>query len=179
MAKRQHKINESEFSLHQNQPFRMDAAVPPHSDRLLEANCELQNVNQNHSSRLMRDILAFIDGSECVERGELVAAFYDVGGRRYCGCYLDPCYSKTQNRKFNRCYKRAQPAITRCLKKLEDRGLVKLLRHGRYVKRITLTPQGKTLAGAMRRTKEEPGSKQNPIETQICGRHLCGDSNGK
>ena len=153
MAKRQHNINESKFSSRQNRQFRVDAAVPPQGDRLLEVNCEPQNVNQNHISCLMRNILAFIDGSECVDRGELVAAFYDVGGRRYCGCYLDPCYSKTQNRKYRHCYKRAQPAITRCLKKLEGRGLVKLLRHGRYIKKIKITAEGKMLIEGLVRRK--------------------------
>ena len=94
MAKSQHNINELEFSLRQNRQFKVDAAVPSQGDRPLEAIYELQNVNQKHLSRLMRDTLAFIDGSDCVERGELVAAFYDIGSRRYCGCYLDPCHSK-------------------------------------------------------------------------------------
>ncbi len=153
MAKSQHNINELEFSLRQNRQFRVDAAIPPQSDRLLEANCKPQNVNQNHISCLMRDILAFIDGSECVDRGELVVAHYDVGGRRYCGFYVDPCYTKPQNRKYNRCYKRAQPAITRCSKKLEGRGLVNLLRHGRYIKKIKITAEGKMLIEGLVRRK--------------------------
>ena len=129
-------------------------AVPLQGDRPLEMILKTRNVNQKHLSRLMWDILTYIDGSECVDRGELVAAFYNIGGRKYCGYYVDPCFSKPQNRKYNRCYRRAQPAITRCLKKLESRGLVKLLRHGRYVKRITLTPKGRTLAGKIRNRKD-------------------------
>lgn len=101
----------------------------------------------------MRDILVFIDGPKCVERGELVAVLYDIGGRRYCGYYVDPCFSKTESRKYNQCYKRAQPAITRCLKKLEGRGLVNLLRHGRYIKKIKITAEGKMLIEGLVRRK--------------------------
>lgn len=123
--------------------------VPSQNDRPPEANYGVQNVNQNHISRLMRDILVFIDGPKCVERGELVAALYDIGGRRYCGYYVDPCFSKTESRKYNQCYKRAQPAMTRTLKKLEIRGLIRLIHHGRYVKRLSLTPQGKIVSSEL------------------------------
>ena len=119
-----------------------------------EAFCGRQKVNQKHLSKLMRSVLGSIDSADgTIERGELVAAHYDVGGRRYCGFYVDPCYTKPQNRKYNRCYKRAQPAITRCLKKLESRGLVNLLRHGRYIKKIKITAEGKMLIEGLVRRK--------------------------
>lgn len=111
-----------------------------------EAICGHQKVNQKHISKLMRDILSCIDSTDgIIERGELVANLYDIGGRRYCGFYVDPCFGETKSRKYNRCYRRAQPAMTRALNKLEGRGLVQLIRHGRYVKKIELTAEGKMI----------------------------------
>ena len=101
-----------------------------------------QKVNHKHLSKLMRAILSPIDIDKGVERGELIERIFELP-RRYCNFYTDPCMSPKERRKYERCYRRAQPSITRALKRLEERGLVRLTRHKRYVKRLNLTPQGK------------------------------------
>jgi hypothetical protein len=119
-----------------------------------EAEYGIRNVNQKHISKLMRDILSCIDSADgIIERGELVANPYDIGGRKYCGFYVDPCFGETKSRKYNRCYRRAQPAMTRALNKLEGRGLVQLVRHGRYIKKIELTAEGKMIVECLVRRK--------------------------
>lgn len=98
-------------------------------------------VNRKHLSRLMRAVLSHIDIDKGVERGELVECIFGLL-RRYRGYFTDPCMSANEKRKYERHYRRAQPVLTRCLRKLESRGLVRLIRHGRYVKRINLTTRG-------------------------------------
>lgn len=104
-----------------------------------------QKVNHKHLSKLMRAILSHIDIDESIERGELVERIFELP-RRYCGYFVDPCMRPNEKRKYERRYKRAQPTITRSLNRLENHGLVRLMHHGRYVKRINLTPQGRALA---------------------------------
>lgn len=98
-------------------------------------------VSHKRLSRLMRAVLSHIDIDKGVERGELVECIFGLP-RWYRGYFTDPCVSANEKRKYERHYRRAQPVLTRCLRKLENRGLVRLTRHGRYVKRINLTPQG-------------------------------------
>ena len=100
-----------------------------------------QKVSHKRLSKLMRAVLSQIDIDKGVERGELVECIFGLP-RRYCGYFTDPCMAANKKRKFERRYRCAQPVLTRCLRKLENRGLVRLIRHGRYVKRINLTPQG-------------------------------------
>lgn len=100
-----------------------------------------RKVSHKRLSRLMRAVLSYIDIDKGVERGEIVECIFGLQ-RRYCGYFTDPCMSLNEKRKYEHRYRRAQPVLTRCLRKLENRGLVRLIRHGRYVKRISLTPQG-------------------------------------
>lgn len=133
--------------------YRVQIIATP-EDWPSEAFCGRQKVNQKHLSKLMRSVLGCIDSADgTIERGELVAAHYDVGGRRYRSFYVDPCFGKTESRRYNRCYKRAQPAISRCLKKLESRGLVRLIRHRKYVKKIELTAEGRMLVESLIKMK--------------------------
>ncbi len=100
-----------------------------------------QKVSRKRLSRLMRAVLVHIDIDKGVERGELVESIFRLP-RRYRGYFTDPCMSANGKRKYERYYRRVQPVLTRCLKKLESRGLVRLICHGRYVKRINLTLRG-------------------------------------
>jgi len=100
-----------------------------------------EKVSHKRLSRLMCAVLSYIDVDKGVERGELVECIFGLP-RRYRGYFVDPCMSANEKAKYERRYRCAQPVLTRCLRKLENRGLVRLIRHGRYVKRINLTPQG-------------------------------------
>ena len=112
--------------------------------RPLKSEYNIRKVNQKHISKLMWRILNCLRSADgIIERGELVAALYDIGGRRYCGYYVEPCFSKNKSQKYNRCYKRAQAAMSRCLYRLESRGFVRLIRYRKYVKKIELTTEGK------------------------------------
>jgi DNA-binding MarR family transcriptional regulator len=42
--------------------------------------------------------------------------------------------------------------VSRTLKRLQERGLVELIRHSRYIKKICLTAKGKILAEKMNKT---------------------------
>lgn len=103
-----------------------------------------QKVNHKCLSKLMWAILSHTDINKGVERGELVECIFELP-RRYCNFYTDPCMSPKEKRKYERRYRRAQPAITRALKRLEQRGLVHLTRHKKYVKRVNLTSEGRVL----------------------------------
>ena len=122
-----------------SKPDTMVATVP---DKPSEVNSGSQKVNRKRLSRLMSNILAHVDGDDGIERGELVASLYNVE-RRYCGHWTDPCMRPKELREYERRYRRAQPTITRALKKLESRGLVRLIRHQRYVKKVILTAHGR------------------------------------
>ena len=98
-------------------------------------------VSHKRLSRLMRAVLSHIDIDKGIERGELIECIFRLP-RRYRGYFTAPRMSANEKRKYERRYRCAQPVLTRCLRKLENRGLVRLIRHGRYVKRINLTPRG-------------------------------------
>jgi DNA-binding transcriptional ArsR family regulator len=105
-----------------------------------EPKCEKQKLSQNHLSALMRFILLSADGG--AQRGEITERFYRLE-RRYCGHYSDPCLRGTEKRRYDRRYRRAQPAISKALRRLEKRGFVHLIRPGRYVKCVCLTEEGR------------------------------------
>ncbi len=108
-----------------------------------ESKYEGQKVNQNHLSALMKFILLNADTG--TQRGEITEKFYGLE-RRYCGYYSDPCLRGEEKLRYDRRYRRAQPAISKALSKLEKRGLVQLIRLGRYVKEVCLTEKGTLLA---------------------------------
>jgi len=56
--------------------------------------------------------------------------------------YFESC----QQRLFDRRYHRAQSAISKALNRLEARGLVRLIRHAQYVKKLELTENGRAMA---------------------------------
>ncbi len=114
-----------------------------------ETKCSSQKVNRNRLSKLMMAILNYVDGTDGVERGELVQYVFGLE-RRYCGYYSDPCMPPREKREYERRYRRAQPVVSRCLRRLESKGLVHLIRHGRYVKAVALTSDG--MAAVHRKT---------------------------
>ena len=109
-----------------------------------ELKYEMQKVSQqNHISALMRFILLCADGG--IQRGEITERFYGLE-RRYSGYYTDPCLRGKQKSRYDCQYRRAQPAISKALRRLEKRGLVRLIRRGRYVKEVCFTEKGSLLA---------------------------------
>ena len=105
-----------------------------------ELKYENKKVSQNHLSALMKFILLKADGG--IQRGDIAEKFYGLE-RRYCGHYTDPCLRGKEKIRYDQQYRRAQPAISKTLRRLEKRGLVQLVRHGKYVKEVCLTEKGK------------------------------------
>lgn len=91
----------------------------------------------------MRFILLNADGG--IQRGEIIERFYGLE-RRYSGYYADPCLRGKQKYRYENRYRRAQPSISKALRRLEKRDLVRLIRRGKYVKRIHLTENGKAMS---------------------------------
>lgn len=108
-----------------------------------ELKYENKKVSQNHISALMKFILLSAGGG--IQRGEITEKFYGLE-RRYCGHYTDPCLRRKEKIRYEYQYRRAQPATSKVLKRLERRGLVRLIRHGKYVKEVCLTEKGKLIA---------------------------------
>lgn len=133
----------------------------PPADPPSQPGCANRKVNRTHLSSLMKFILA--NAGDGIERSELVASFFRLQ-RRYVGWYTDPCLAPRRKREHERRYRRAQPSITRTLKRLESRGLVQLLRHGKVVKEVRLTPEGKAIANALCRTDvNAQGNAAQPV----------------
>ena len=101
-----------------------------------------QKVNRYRLSELMKLILCHIGNG--IERGEIVEKCYGLE-RRYCGFYTDPCMYPKELRNYEHLYRKKQPVITKTLSRLEKRGLVRLLMQSQYVKKISLTEQGRTV----------------------------------
>lgn len=118
--------------------------ITARGDQPSEANVEIQKVNQKHLSKLMRDILNHIDIDHGIDRGQLIAVLYGLE-RRYCGWSVEPCMRPKQLRAYTRLYLKKQPTLTRALNRLENKGLVRLIRKAKYVKVIELTPKGKII----------------------------------
>ena len=109
-----------------------------------ESKYEGQKVSQSHLSSLMKCILLSADGG--IQRGEITENFYGLE-RRYCGgYYVEACLRGKQKNDYDRRYRRAQSAISKALRRLEERGLVHLIRHGKHVKKVCLTEQGALMA---------------------------------
>lgn len=120
-----------------------------------ESKYESQKVNLNRLSKLSRWIL--LHTGDGIERGQIVEGFYKLE-RRYCNWYTDPCFTPKEKRDYERRYHRAQPVVTRTLKRLEQLGLVQLLRQACYVKKVRLTGEGKALA---QKLNNERGTNTN------------------
>ncbi len=92
-------------------------------------------------SKLAKYILAEAEGG--IDRADLVSGYYNLE-RRYCGHYTDPCYGRREQKSFDRNFKSAQSSMTKALKRLEQAGMVKLIRlKGKYIKKVQLTKKGK------------------------------------
>jgi len=116
---------------------------PPAGDRPAGSIYGYHKVNRKRLSSLMVEILLCIgDG---IERGVLVKHVFGLE-RRYCGYFSDPCLRGKQKRDYEDRYRRAQPVVTRTLKRMEKRGLVQLIRHSKYVKQVSLTEEGRIVA---------------------------------
>jgi hypothetical protein len=111
-----------------------------------EDNLRVPKVNLKRISKLSCWILQ--NTGDGIERGEIVARFYKLP-RLYCKFYVDPCFGPKQQREHDRKFRYAQPRVTMALKRLEKRGLIQLIRHGKYVKRICLTEKGKTISNEL------------------------------
>lgn len=107
---------------------------------------EKQKLSQKHLSSLMKFILLNADGG--IQRGEIAERFYGLE-RRYSGYYTDPCLRGKQKSRYDRQCRRAQPAISKVLRRLEKRGLVRLIRRGRYVKEVCLIERGKAISNVL------------------------------
>jgi len=111
-----------------------------------EDNLRVPKVNLKRISKLSCWI--FQNTGDGIERGEIVAGFYGLP-RLYRHFYVDPCFGPKQRREYDRKFRYAQPRVTMALKRLEKRGLIQLICHGKYVKRIRLTERGKTISNEL------------------------------
>jgi hypothetical protein len=102
-----------------------------------------KKVSQNHLSQLMKFIL--VNTGDGAERGEIFSRYYGFE-RHYCGWYIDSCLRGKTLRRRQKLYHEKQPVFTKTLKRLENRGLIQIARHGFYVKEIHLTTKGKLVA---------------------------------
>ena len=91
-----------------------------------------------------------MNAGDGVDRAEIVAQYYGLD-RRYCGYYTDPCYSRRKQHQFDVRSRRAQAAVTKSLDRLEERGLVELIRCRQYVKKVRLTQSGELVANTLKR----------------------------
>jgi len=82
---------------------------------------------------------------EGIERGEIAARIWGLE-RRYRHGDLDVYMNDWKRRQYECLYRQVQPLITQALQTLESRGMVRLVRHGRYVKFVHLTPEGLAVA---------------------------------
>ena len=99
--------------------------------------------NISHLSQLGRWILA--NAGDGIDRADIVARYFGIQ-RLYCNFYVDPCFSQKERRRHSHRYRYSQPRVTMTLKRLERRGLVHLIRHGKYVKEVNLTEKGTLIA---------------------------------
>ena len=119
---------------------------------LTETNYESQKVSLNRLSSLMAFILVNVgDGAD---RGEIFSRYYGLE-RRYCGWNVDACLRGKELREYQKLYCEKQPVFTKALKRLEERGFIKLLKHGHCVKGMVLTPEGILLAAELAKTRIE------------------------
>ena len=88
-----------------------------------------------------------------IERGAIAAKIWGLE-RRYRHGNLDVWMSKRKRREYERKYRQAQPLITQTLRALEKRGLVELVRHGKCVKEVHLTGEGRRIAQGLMETRK-------------------------
>jgi hypothetical protein len=112
-----------------------------------ESKYEAHKVANLRLTTLARWILQ--NTNDGIDRGEIAAGFLGLE-RRYCGYFTDPCFSPNKKQEYERGYRRAQPSITKTLKRLETLGLVHLTRRHSHVKQINLTQKGKQIAAQLR-----------------------------
>jgi hypothetical protein len=112
-----------------------------------ESKCKAQKVANVQLTTLASWVIQHTDGA--IDRGEIAAGFFGLE-RRYCGYFTDPCFSSKKRQEYEKEYRRAQPRITRTLKRLETLGLVHLTRQNSYVKQMRLTNKGKEAAAQLK-----------------------------
>lgn len=120
--------------------------IESRSDRASELKLATTKINTkglNRLSNLAKWIL--VNAGDGIKRGEIVERYFGIE-RLYCGFYVDACYSIREKRRRQRRCRHVQPQLSMTLKRMEQRGLVQLIRPRRYVKKIYLTSAGKTLA---------------------------------
>ena len=111
-----------------------------------ESKYEDQKVNSRFSELAKWILLNTGDG---IDRADIIARYFEIG-RLYCGYYVDPCFTSKEHRKHENKYRHAQPRVTMTLKRLEQIGLVRVIRRHRYVKAVQLTDKGKAYAQKLR-----------------------------
>ena len=107
-----------------------------------DAKYRSQKVNLTHFSKLARWIL--LNTGDGIERGQITEDFFGIE-RLYCGWYVDPCYTSKEIRERANKSGKAQSLITKTLSRLEQLGLVRLVRRKQYVKAVELTQSGKAV----------------------------------
>jgi hypothetical protein len=127
-------------------PITSETMARPLDDASSRPNYEGQKVNRRHLSALMKFIL--VNVGDGVDRGEIFSRYYCLE-RRYRGYYTDPCMCGKELREYERLYHNKQPVFSKTLKRLEEKSLVLLIKHGSYVKRIQLTPEGHLVAAQL------------------------------
>lgn len=114
-------------------------------DRAADSGSGAWKVSRIRLSKLQKLILVRAANGG-VERADVVAEFFKLG-RRYRGHHDEACLSHRKEREHQERYRRAQPTVTRALKRLEARGLAQLIRtSGGYIKKIELSIEGQALA---------------------------------
>jgi hypothetical protein len=108
-----------------------------------ETKYEVQKVANMRFTPLASWILGHTDNG--IDRGQIAEGYFGLE-RRYRGYFTDPCFRPTEKRRYEAEYKKAQPRITKTLKRVETLGLVHLVRQHSYVKRVTLTQRGREVA---------------------------------
>lgn len=116
-----------------------------------ESKCEGQEVNNKRLSDLAKWIL--VNTGDGIKRGEIVERYFGIE-RLYCGFYVDACYSIREKRRRQRRCRHVQPQLSMTLKRMEQRGLVQLIRHQQYVKKVCLTTKGDILAQQLKSNED-------------------------
>lgn len=127
-------------------------------DRPLQGKRGARKVAQIRLSPLARWILQHAGAG--LARSEIAQEFYGLEPF-YSGGYADPCLGPQEKRERQAKCRRAQPAITKALKRLESVGLVELVCRNRYVKAVRLTQRGRLLAEELNNATEPAGHKNS------------------
>jgi len=126
------------------QPVNADVLnLGQEQDRSAEDRYESQKVEKTRLSPLARWIV--LNAGDGIERGKIAEAFFQIP-RFYCGYYVDPCLTSNEKNEHAGKYRKAQPLITKTLLRLQQLGLVELVKHGKCVKEIRSTTAGRAVA---------------------------------